>query len=99
MKYRSNSNKALLIGMIPILIFIYCLLQSKGSFSSNDEGIVWLFYIGYTFSIGLIAMLYSVNLSLKSYNALHNHSSLLAMIISLSPIWLFIILTLFDMML
>lgn len=82
---------SLILALIPIILFTYCLLYSGGSLNEGDDGAVWWLMIMYYWSFGIPFFLISLFSGLVSYNKYNNRKGLVGVCLDLLPILLFII--------
>ena len=90
-KMKKKANFSLIVAIIPILIFFYCLIVSGGSTSEGDAGLVWIFFFGYYIPIGGFLSFVSLANSIELLNTKWANQSLLTIFLLFVPVLLIII--------
>ena len=76
---------SIILGLLPILLFTYCIIYSHGEGENGRGAIIWYFFI-YCWTVGIPVFITSIIFSIKAINKSKNTISLLSIIISLFPV-------------
>ena len=80
---KSKSKVALVLSLIPVIIFLFCLIYSGGSTSEGGVGAIWWIAMFYFMTVGVPLYVASLILGIESYKAERNRLSLISIILNI----------------
>ena len=89
-KSKEYSKKAIVLGLLPFAIYLFCLIVSGGNTSSNGRGIVFILFGFYCVILGIPVAIISFETSIKAIKLNKNALSTTALVISCIPILIII---------
>ena len=88
---KNASQKALIYALLPYIMFVITFILSGGSFSSNDKGIMWLFYIFYIFTLGIPFYFISIIKGLNGLKTDNKITAIIALVLDIIPLVIYLI--------
>ena len=83
-RYRLYGILSIILGLIPILLYVYCIKTANGEDENGAGAIIWLLVI-YIWSIGIPIFISSIVLGILSLKEKINIYAILGLIITLIP--------------
>jgi hypothetical protein len=83
---------ALCTSLIPIIVFLYCLIESGGSGDESGAGAVWWLMFIYCISLGVPVFVISVVFAALGINSKKKKLAIISLAITLMPVVLIIVL-------
>ena len=82
---RKKSIISLVFGLIPVALFIYCLIESGGDTSEGGDGAIWWLMIIYYWSLGIPIAIGAVAFAIKATSLKKHILSIISVIVAFLP--------------